>query len=505
LKIVEIIPNDMHIQNFPNVTKATMEQLKTQAVTYNYLLVDLLQNDADDLIEVANPRTILFFNGESSQKETCIYWGGFDLSEQYERLPKEELIAFIEKYFFLGQVGRGIIPNELAKIPPTLPVKTTRNGRYEVIFEGDFGQDYTESIYWGAHSDPYWFTYNQWAAQGFEPGESYDVYLEIQKEGTVEFELMITFFQDETSFKNFRMTTTQSNVHFPKEFNKGFPQVSLYIKGQGKLVLEKIKFRKSRNGFGTFLPGDERIELPNGEEILSYYIPGKDKRRLLVSFSGYLNGIPKFEFMNLSKFEFPLLLFQDGRASGGVFQLGRNFNPEYEATIEDIIEEKLTDLGLQKSDLIINGYSMGTYPALYYGAKFAAKDILISKPLINIGTMTGNRAIFSNETNWFLTARYYLAGRILDKDTPKLNAHLWRRLVKSKLNQTNFHFFTMNQDEYDGSSLPMLLESLKEKQALIYRVENEGTHTQKIPEMITFIEEKLQLIKCSLEGGEVNV
>ena len=65
-------------------------------------------------------------------------------------------------------------------------------------------------------------------------------------------------------------------------------------------------------------------------------------------------------------------LFGPPRLEGGAFYLGTG---ELEDSIQATIQHYLDYLGLDRSDLILSGLSMGTFPALYYGAYFEPKGL----------------------------------------------------------------------------------------------------------------------------------
>jgi len=495
---------ELETQQFPaknqtdlSLVHKSLSEIQAKTEPFDFLLVDLSNSNLDksSLLDWTPTRKILYIHGSDEDRLFFNQLGHFDLSQQFQQLSAEDFLDFIAKAFFQGQKAGEINPSEFALIPSSFPAFLERNGRYEMIFHGNFGDKFTEALYWSNHIERYWGKSFALPISGLEAGITYEFYADIEVAGNAQYELIFSFFGADESFQERKFTTNEFTLVVPETTFKDALQLSLHLKGEGTVRLGKINFRKSRYGFGTFLPGDSRKLLANGEEILSHFVPGKDNRYLVVSFTGYLNQLPKYEYLSLTRFDFPCLFFQDARTRGGVFQLGKQLNKEYVEAIEARIQEVLDKLGLKRENLIVNGYSMGSFPSLYYGAKFGAGHIIASKPLISLGTMSADKDLIWSMDGWFLSARHYLMEGARKEDTPILDNLLIERLKESDLSKSKFHLFTMNQDEYDGRSLPMLLELINKSGAKLQHVASDGKHADKIPEMQGFIINVLRILK----------
>jgi len=142
---------------------------------------------------------------------------------------------------------------------------------------------------------------------------------------------------------------------------------------------------------------------------------------------------------------------------------------------------------------------MGSLPAMYYAADIKPHAIVVAKPLISLGTLTGN-AEFPREVNqdWTLDVRRFLAGRMHPDDTDMLDNILWRHIENVDWSKIAVALFTLKQDEYDGQSLPQLLSFFEENKTQLIQTQEEGTHTAKISEMIAFMKTHLAKLKDSM-------
>lgn len=360
-----------------------------------------------------------------------------------------------------------------------------RRGRFSTIFSDDFGPKFVQVA-----------SMRRWKGD-IHPGVTNSIWVEYNIEGDVEFELHFDFFDNHSGLIESKVIPMSkmreiNNITSPDAFDDY--QLSFFAKGKGSLELINVHNRRSRHGIGNLLPGSEWKILENNQELLSYYYPGTIKKPLVVWFAGSRLVVDGFEMMGpLGKHKVPYLLFTDSRSTGGVFDIGDEI---YEKAVADRIMEALKEADVEPEDLIIGGYSMGSYPALYY-AGYLAKNygiqpgvVFSGKPILNLGTFTASESRGAI-MEWNLEARRFLTGRMDRADTEELDAKLYRMMNYADWTNIQTYLFVMEQDDYDGRSLPYLLAFLKEKQAKFDLKGVPGLHVEKTAEMIEYIDEFL--------------
>lgn len=236
-----------------------------------------------------------------------------------------------------------------------------------------------------------------------------------------------------------------------------FASIGLEVRGTGQLRLGVLHSRWSRGGHGAFLTGGQRIVDPIKHEDIAYYFnPGDMRPPLNVYFSG-ARGLEGFEAYPLFRnTHAPALLFTDMRLEIGQFYTG----PAIEEQIKAVIREKLAGLGLTNHELVMNGISMGTYPAMKLGMQLAAYAINVAKPIANLGYVAERGRL--HRPGEFATVFDVDAqiARGLDRDSLRqLDAEFWRLASQTDLTATRLFVAYMKDDDYDDRALAGLRDN----------------------------------------------
>lgn len=398
----------------------------------------------------------------------------------------------LQEDFHFDQIGFSTRFSEQQFIPmPPTGSHFKREGRFSAQFSGDFGTTWQQIGTLNTFVDD------------LMPHVENMVWLDYAQTETVAVQVQFIFYKDNQiqavqtlTGDELRQQQAIGGIADYQDY-----QILIFAKGTGKLDLHVLHQRRSRHGLGTLLPGDERQMTHDQEEVLSYFNPGDRQAPLIVNFSGIRLHVDGFEMRGpLNELGTPYLLFSDVRMQGGAFHIG---SETYEQKIVEIIKKAMKTLDLKPEDVILTGYSMGSFPAMYYAADIKPHALVVAKPLISLGTLTGN-AEFPREVNqdWTLDVRRFLAGRMHPDDTDMLDNTLWQHIENVDWSKITVALFTLKQDEYDGQSLPKLLSFFEANKTPLIHVQEEGTHTAKIPEMIAFIKAQLVSLRDNMRKGD---
>lgn len=492
VKIVEINTQQLQVITTEKVavTAENWVVVANELPNYDYFFIFTEAFTETELQEIVAkiPSRRAFFYG-NQHKQLLESYGHFDVTESYQQ-AESDLLFFEElcTYFYHGQNAGVLVPNETAIIEAK-GAEYQRFGSYQLALTADFGSTWQVAVSWSRHLTNWMKDVNIF---GFlVSGEAYKVQLDYQIQGNLQVK--------------FRMITIdhEANIQIKDFYDKTFIldvpkyrtiQFQYLVCGSGTVRLGKTLISRNRGEYGQLLPGDEVLDVSEEEQVYCYEIPGKDSRKLIVSFTGALNHCPKFEYTTLAKYGFPVLLFSDFRERSGCFHLGKAFNTAYEQTVMARIQAALAKYGLTNEDLIINGYSMGSFAALYYGTLLNAGDVIASKPITQLGDVTKDSKIIWQTDGTMIDARYYLTGSLAATDDEKLNNYLWQAVARQTTCNTNFHLFGLTNDELDHGALKKLAQVFTDRKISFELAIHEGYHAERIPEMKQFmhriIEEK---------------
>ncbi|GAB2026469.1 accessory Sec system protein Asp2 [Lactovum odontotermitis] len=489
---------ELNSENFTETQKLQLDDyLQTQPAA-DRLILDcrsVSDNELKRLVDTVRTRYIVYAFASEPQAELLSKYGHFELTKIWD---SADFIHQLEFMFDDHDYAQGFTgPDEGTKFSKDLTTKADyveRRGRYEIELAGDFSEN-EETLAFSYGNGRGW-TGGTWPFRHIYKSGKYLLTLEVETTGTLK------MIQRISSLDKSGKLLKQDDLHsgdniFERTKETANLFVQVFLSGKGSLKLGKTWIYKYKYDLGYFALGDRRDYTKAGEPVYSFYIPGKLPRKLLVGFSGALSEVPHYERQTMALAGFPTLLFMDMRARGGSMMLGKKMDPDYEALVEKIIDEKLHELKLTRQDLIFVGWSMGSYPALYYGIKMEAGDIIPCKPVVHLGDVTSNTSLTYRGDATFLTARSHLTGRAEKEDDDRLNAVLPNLIEKQNLERTKIHAFIMKNDELDNSR--DFLESLRPKLCQLEVETQKGFHVEGMPQMSQFITKIMEKIKAEVE------
>lgn len=239
--------------------------------------------------------------------------------------------------------------------------------------------------------------------------------------------------------------------------------IGIEAHGKGRLQLGVLHSRWSRAGKGEFLTGGCRIlDKEKGEDVAYYFNPGDMRPPLNVYFSG-ARGLEGFEAYPLFRYTHaPSLLFTDMRLEIGQFYTGSKI----EGKIKEVIREKLSVLNFTNHDLIMNGISMGTYPAMRLGSQLAPYAINVAKPIANLGLVAARGRL---QRPGQFTTIFDIDSRLIGstdlESLRKLDKKFWEEFDRTNLRDTRLFISYMINDDYDNRAIMGLKASPAVKKA----------------------------------------
>ncbi|VTZ84864.1 accessory Sec system protein Asp2 [Lacticaseibacillus paracasei] len=236
-------------------------------------------------------------------------------------------------------------------------------------------------------------------------------------------------------------------------------QLLIFTSGKGRLRIGQFHLRRSRAKFDEFFLNGRRLIDPSGmnTELATYFDAGDLKPPLTVYFSGYRPAEGFEGNYMMRSMGAPFLLFTDTRLEGGAFYLGSHAIQEEVLTV---IKETLKRLHFKSNELILSGLSMGSFGALYYGARLAPDAIVVAKPLVNIGSIAAGTHL--TRPSGFATSLDMLM--LFEGDlerTEELNQTFWKVFKSGNFSKTTFAIAYMMNDDYDINAFPDIRQYLK--------------------------------------------
>lgn len=341
--------------------------------------------------------------------------------------------------------------------------KVTCKGSYDMKFEGDFGQEFSQVAFW-KYNIPIF------------DGQKIDLYFEHKSSENVKVKLRIYKFYagsvgDIQRVWEFDQKQLEGIVTLENDETYGPFFVSVLAKGQGSLDIISLHDRYSRKNVGYFLPGGERLLSSEGEELFAYFDKGDCKPPLAIYFSGYRTQEGFEGYGMMRKLGCPFILVTDPRLEGGAFYTD---NANLEDKLWDFINEKINKLGFLNTDVVISGSSMGTYGSLYFATKLRPHALILAKPLTEMGVVAENERI--NRPGVFPTSLDLLMknyGSLSKEDAKKFDGRLWEKFDTADWSQTKFIISYLYEDDYDGDGYQNILKHLRSKGVEVY---GKGTH-----------------------------
>lgn len=390
-------------------------------------------------------------------KETCAV--AMDLSQPAKLMQK------LSKVLFSSQYGDKLFPFYM-QVQPNFTGAVTYNGYESVTLKGDYGQDFKPLINW---------SYNI----RVDKTRPVELWLEYEKEGSCELQLVLHVIQDGSISTILRTVVAseeemgKSAIIIDEEITVTL-SATLNIKGVGTVKVGNLHQRFTRQDLGKFVLGGGILHDDKRQEINYFFYPGDFKPPLSVYFSGFrpAEGFEGFGMMRAMGT--PFLLFSDPRLLGGAFYMGSD---QLETGIKDTIQHYLDYLGFTKDQLILSGMSMGTYPSMYYGADFEPHAIITSKPLANIGTISHRARLLAPEVfPTGIDVLHLQTGETEQEAVDQLNQKFWDKFKSADFSETTFAFSYMKDEDMDPTAYEDVTKALYYSGAKILSKGTSGRH-----------------------------
>lgn len=288
----------------------------------------------------------------------------------------------------------------------------------------------------------------------------------------------------------------ESQLNLPSESYARFVNISIEAKGEGALILGVLHWRWSRKEQGAFIVGGQRIvDQINHDDIAYYFNPGDMKPPLNVYFSG-ARGLEGFEAYPLfRRLKAPSLLFTDMRLAVGEFY--DDASQSIGEQIMGVINKTLEKLGFSYNQLLMTGISMGTYPALKYGAQMKAHAIVVAKPITNLGYVAERERLQRpDEFDTIFDIDNQFVNKLDLENLQELDQRFWERFEANDLIKTRLFIGYMKNDDYDNLTVQKLKQSkaIEKARQIVYKG-YEGRHNDNPDINIWFIERLHQILE----------
>lgn len=463
------IPENMDWYYFcPNSPLALRKMMEMESITsFHIILIEDAQYLADLLpfIHHIEPYT-LFYNKEFKPTDLAI----LDLlktrcAQAIDFSDPQQLVNDLSTSLFGGGYGDKLFPSTI-QIHSSFRGTISYQGLDDVSLEGNFGDDFQQIAYWPDNFIVY-------------KNLPIELWLEFEKQGNCEFRFVIrkiwsggvdNFFEEEV----YSEVDLQKAIVVDSKEEDFFITVSVEARGRGSLKLGNLHQRWSRKQFGKFFLGGNILHDKIRDEINYFFHPGDFKPPLAVYFAGYRPAEGFEGYRMMKNLGCPFLLFSDPRLEGGAFYLG---SEELEEKIKDTIRYYLQYLGLTHKDLILSGLSMGTFPALYYGAFFEPRAVIVGKPLANLGTIARRgRLDAPGVFNTSFDVLKHQTGGVSYQHMDDLDRRFWNVFKKADFTQTTFGLSYMKDEDMDSRAYDQLVEHLCYTGAKILSKGTSGRH-----------------------------
>lgn len=463
------VPENMDWYYFcPNSPLALRKMMEMESITsFHIILIEDGQYLADLLpfIHHIEPYT-LFYNQEFKMVNSSV----LDLlkkrcAQAIDFSDPQQLVKDLSTSLFSRGYGDKLFPSTI-QIYPSFEGSVSYQGFEHVVLEGNFGDDFQQIAYWPDNFIVY-------------KNLPIELWLEFEKKENCEFRLVIrkiwagvvdNFFEEEV----YSEADLQKAILIDNKEVDFFITVSVEARGRGSLKLGNLHQRWSRKQFGKFFLGGNILHDKIRDEINYFFHPGDFKPPLAVYFAGYRPAEGFEGYLMMKNLGCPFLLFSDPRLEGGAFYLG---SEELEEKIKDTIRYYLQYLGLTHKDLILSGLSMGTFPALYYGAFFEPRAVIVGKPLANLGTIARRgRLDAPGVFNTSFDILRHQTGGVGYQHMDDLDRRFWDMFKKADFKQTTFGLSYMKDEDMDSNAYDQLVEHLCYTGAKILSKGTSGRH-----------------------------
>lgn len=396
--------------------------------------------------------------------------------------PSRTFFSFMQQTMFSGQYGAKLkIPD--IDIAPTYAGKFSYDGHVAVQFDGDFGEEFTPLYtyrYNLAHFDMALELWQEW-----EASENCDIAIEITRfyTGSLHDIKSIDLISGSSMFTPYILKS---------EEDEGYYSVSIFAKGQGTLRFGPLHWRYSRQSLGQLSLGGDRIVDEKGQELIIYFNPGDMKPPLNIYFSGYRQAEGFEGFVMMKAMTAPFILVADPRIEGGSFYTGTD---DLEKKLVKSIQKSIDYLGFSQSDVILSGFSMGSFGALYYAASILPYAVIVGKPFASLGnTALGLKLTRPNEFETIGDVVKNLIGGTTLDDVEALSQKFWKQFKSADFSNTLFALGYMKNDDYDGTAAYELVDYLSAEGVHVYTKGYQGRHNDNGPVLVRWFLNQYQTI-----------
>lgn len=405
------------------------------------------------------------------------------------RTAPQDLIDHLLSYFFIGQSGIRYFPTDLLITNPQIK-------EYEYLDAG--------------HLKIALDTGGKWVSVGsyrinlyLDPHRIFKIWLSLR---TLNLKIRLRLYParngTDGSVSDFEVIdidpeNPQENfLKIPPSKTVRFSDVCLEAKGNGAFILGVLHWRWARGGNGSFMIGGQRIvDSVNHDDIAYYFNPGDLKPPLNVYFSG-ARGLEGFEAYPLfRRLHAPSLLFTDPRLSIGEFY--DDASQQLGAKIKIVIRKTLHQLGFTKQQLVMTGISMGTYPALKYGAQLRAHAIIVAKPIANLGYVAERQRLERpDEFDTIFDIDNQFIDRLDLRHLQALDRRFWQQFERNDLSKTRLFIGYMENDDYDNHAVTDLRRcpAISKAKQIVYKG-YPGRHNDNDAVISWFIERVHQVLR----------
>ncbi|GGE33738.1 accessory Sec system protein Asp2 [Streptococcus himalayensis] len=369
---------------------------------------------------------------------------------------KASLLQTFSKIFFKGQFGQKIAISDFAINPDAQNYFHHYEGNAYLVLDGEYGEDY-KAIGSYVYGVPYY------------KEAQIELWQEFIKDPTCEVKIRVSHIPEgalasiiaEWEFKG-------EELELPNVIDldkNGTLFVTIFVKGQGRLQLGSLHYRRGRGGFGQFSLGGQRFFDSQRQEFSYFFHPGDFKPPLCVYFSGWRTAEGFEGYGMMRKLGAPMLLICDSRITGGSFYLGTK---EFENKISDVIQMYLEYLGFNNKQLIMSGMSMGTFGAVYHGANLDPHAFILAKPVFSLGRVAElEKTLRPGGFPASLDILLHLEGGMEDAAARRLDKRFWDVCVNGRYQGTKFFIAYMKDDDYDKTAFRELVEGLSNREVQI--------------------------------------
>ena len=194
----------------------------------------------------------------------------------------------------------------------------------------------------------------------------------------------------------------------------------------------------------------------------------------------------------------PALLFTDMRLAIGQFYTGQLI----EERIKQVIISTLQKLGFNNQQLVMNGISMGTYPAVKLGAQLSPYAINVAKPTLDLGQVAvRSRLERPDEFDTIFDIDNQLVDSLNTKTLERLDQEFWQLMDKNDLTKTRLYIGYMANDDYDNLAMKRMHKSSAIKKSLLFVSKGfPGRHNDD-PMVVQWFAERLNEINRNFRRG----